>query len=272
MNQKEIDERIARGRSFAHVQPEEADFRSDQELGRPQPPLFREPVSSEQIPLTMDFSGLAVDSDFLHIVNSRASHRVYTDQKMTLTQLSWLLWCTQGVKSIRGRAYATLRTVPCGGARHEFETYLVLRDVEGVPAGLYHYLPQTHRLECLSHPENLSGLISASLDGQAWAARAQAVFYWSFVCRRAEWRYGIYAHRFALIDAGYISENLYLACTAVGLGGCAIGALEEDACNRAFGLDGQEEFILLAHPVGTVQPRDQQKEADFYAFVKEQNL
>ena len=90
--------------------------------------------------------------------------------------------------------------------------------------------------------------------------------------RRAEWRYGIYAHRIALIDAGYISENLYLACTAAGLGGCAIGSLDEPLCNQAFGLDGEEEFIILAHSVGTIRPQDAQQEADFYAFVREQNL
>ncbi len=33
---------------------------------------------------------------------------------------------------MRSRAYATLRTVPSGGARHAFETYLVVRYVEGL--------------------------------------------------------------------------------------------------------------------------------------------
>ena len=49
---------------------------------------------------------------------------------MSLLQLSFLLWATQGVKSIRGKSYATIRTAPCGGARHPFQTYLLVRQVE----------------------------------------------------------------------------------------------------------------------------------------------
>ena len=58
---------------------------------------------------------------------------------MSLLELSYMLWTCQGVKQIRGKKYATLRTVPSGGARHGFELYFVCQNVEGLTPGTYHY-------------------------------------------------------------------------------------------------------------------------------------
>ncbi|MBR2812883.1 MAG: SagB/ThcOx family dehydrogenase [Solobacterium sp.] len=272
MNEKEIQERIRAGRDFMRPAVWDEDYMTDQEMKKPQPPLVKETAGREIISLPRNLEDLPLEGNFLQIVNRRQSHRVYTQDFMTLLQLSFLLWTTQGIKEIRGKRYATLRTVPCGGARHEFETYLFIRRVEGVKPGYYQYLPMTHQLALLEEEENGEAFITESLEGQEWAAKASVIFYWSVVPYRAEWRYGMYAHRVALIDAGYISQNLYLACTALGLGGCAVGSLDEKLCNKAFGLDGSEEFMILAHPVGSVSEADLQAEKDFYAFLKEQDL
>ena len=276
MEETKIRELINRGRAFTKPSYSEEyndeTYYTDQELKKQQPPLVKEPNGKKTIDLPMDFTALNINNDFLNVINSRASHRVYTEETMTLTELSYLLWCSQGIKEIRGKAYATLRTVPCGGARHEFEVYLTLQNVEGVPNGFYHYLPMSHKLELIKEQEDLKDFISESLQEQVWAAKANAVFYISAVYYRAEWRYGIYAHRVLLIDAGHITENLYLASTSIHLGGCAIGAVVDSIANEAFGLDGIEECIIYAHPIGKVSVSDKEKEQDFYAFVKEQGL
>ena len=273
MNQKLIDELIQKGRDF--MKPtlgQYPDYESDQDLHKPQPPLVKEKTSTVLIPLPTNYSDLPIHNDFLLIINRRESHRVYTEETMSLLELSYLLWCTQGVKDIRGKSYATLRTVPCGGARHEFECYMVIQNVEGLKNGFYHYLPMEHQLELLKEEENIKPFITESLQGQAWANKANVVFYYSMVSYRAEWRYGIYAHRIALVDAGHITQNVYLASTSINLGSCAIGAVNGTLCDEAFGLDGNEEFIFYAHTVGTISEADKQKEKDFYRFVKEQGL
>ena len=269
-----VRERIAAGRALfgnASAEPE-GEYHTDQELKRPQPPLAKAPMVARALELPKDFSALPIDGDFLSIVNRRRSHRVYTDEPITLTQLAYLLWCTQGVKSIRGRAYATLRTVPGGGARHPFECYLAVRRVEGLRPGVYHYLPLSHQLECLGTPAGLEAMIGRSLQGQRWAEKASVVFYYSCVFYRAEWRYGIWAHPTVLIDSGHVTENLYLAATSIGLGGCAVAAVDGPEANRAFGLDGVEETVFYAMPVGTVRPEDREAEDAFYAFVKHEGL
>ena len=275
MDEKLIQERIRQGRAFISGFGDDTgleDYQSDQDLKKPQPPLTKAPMTDQALELPNDFEKLSIDGDFLHIINTRRSRRNYTEAPMSLLQLSYLLWCSQGVKSVRGRAYATLRTVPSGGARHPFETYLAIQNVTGLQDGLYHYLPMKHRLEFLGCPEDLRGLISRSLCEQDWAVKANVVFFYSCVFYRGEWRYGIWAHGPMLMDSGHVTENLYLAATSIGLGGCAIAAVDPEAANPAFSLDGKEECIFYAMPVGTVPEDPLGEEETFYAFVREQNL
>lgn len=261
---------ILRGREFVRGIQMEEDYLTDQELHLPQPPLVKGRMSEESHKLPVDFEHLSVKKDFLEIINRRRSNRVYTQEGMSLLALSYLLWCTQGVKDIRGKAYATLRTVPSGGARHPFECYMIIQRVEGLKPGLYHYLPMDHEIEWLGDLENAKEFIPKSLGDQKWTAKGDVIFYYSFVCYRAEWRYGGFAHRVVLLDAGHVTENLYLACASLGLGTCAVGALDGAIADQAFGLDGKEEFIFYGQPVGTVHEKNEQKEKDHYRFVEEE--
>lgn len=267
---------IQKGRAFTRGyqenDPYAQDFESDQDLRKPQPPLVKPAMTDKKIELTQDFSQLDLKQDLMALIRDRHSSRVYTGEAITQTQLSFLLWATQGIKAIRGKSYATLRTVPCGGARHEFETYLLIRQVEGLQPGAYHYLPMEHALEFLHPVDNIEEAITNSLSSQKWAEKANVIFYWSMIPYRAEWRYGIYAHRVAMIDVGHVGQNLYLACTGTGLGTCAIAAFSHEVCSELFGLDGEEEYIVYTAPVGTVRESDRAAEQAFYRFVEEEGL
>lgn len=254
--------------------PNLADFESDQERKLPQPPLTKAPMRPEsaRIALPLAFENVELEKDLFSVLRDRKSARIYTNQTMSLSQLSFLLWATQGVKALRGKAYATLRTVPSGGARHTYETYLVVLNVEDLQPGTYHYLPMEHALEFLDPVPDPADAIGRLLNGQKWAAKANVVFFWAADIRRAEWRYGIYAHRTALIDAGHIGQNLYLAATGLGLGTCGIAAFSHEDCCDQFELDGEQEFVVYAAPVGTIRPEDQEEELCFYRFVQEEGL
>ena len=281
MEEKQVREQIEKGRAFlksqdtAEREKNGGGYKTDQELKKPQPPLVKAPMTDNRVDLPRNFETLGLQDNLLELLKKRKSSRVYTQENMSLLQLSFLLWAAQGIKSIRGRSYATIRTAPCGGARHPFETYLLVRQVEGLLPGVYHYLPMTHQLELLSAQEDPQALLDfaeESLCGQRWAAKANVVFYWSFVPYRSEWRYGIFAHKLIMADVGHVGENLYLACAALGLGTCGIGAYDQALCDKTFRLDGEEEFVVYAETVGTVKPQDEQAEQAFYSFVKEQGL
>lgn len=254
MEEKEIKARIQYGRSFMKYDDsiELHDVLSDQQQKKPQPPLCKDAISDEIMALPKNYDELKIDRSFTDILLARKSDRVYTQKSISLLELSYLLFMTQGVKEIRGNNYATLRPVACGGARHEFETYLLVKSVEGLKPGKYHYLPMTHELEYLGPIENIGETIDKSVAGQTWAVKSSVVFYWSIIPYRCEWRYSFDAHRAALMDAGHIGQNMYLASTALGLGTCTLASFDRKYCDELFGLDGEEEFTVYAAPVGTL--------------------
>lgn len=247
-------EQIAANRDFCKSPFAQEREPSDQQKRLPQPPLCKPAQSEQRIALSRDFRPVMTETDFLTILQNRTSQRFYKDEEMTLDQLSFLLWATQGVKSIRGNHYATLRTVPSGGARHPFETYLAVRKVTGLCAGVYHYLPLEHALEPVGPLENPQEQITAAMHGQKWAGGCAVAFLYSFVPYRAEWRYSTSAHRVALIDAGHVVQNLYLACEAVGCGTCAVAAIDQEVADALCRVDGKDEFIVYAAPVGLSDP------------------
>ena len=56
----------------------------------------------------------------------------YTDESLTIQELAYLLWATQGVRKVTMGGKGSLRTVPSSGGRNPFETYLAINRVRGV--------------------------------------------------------------------------------------------------------------------------------------------
>src|SRR5690554_5887515 len=94
---------------------------SDQELELPQPPLERSyPQDATLIDLTPIEQIKPNELDLQTAIHERQSVRKYSRQPMSMEELAYLLWCTQGVKRVSPRP-ATMRTVPSAGARHALE-------------------------------------------------------------------------------------------------------------------------------------------------------
>lgn len=224
---------------------------SDQQKSLPQPPLEK-PVSIDakciDLPQVKNFT-LYQDSLF-SAINKRMSRRAYAKENLSLEELSFLLYATQGVKSIKGDKYATIRTVPSGGARHAFETYLVVQRVEGLKKGIYRYLALSHQLEFLFEDKNSIEHMRDYTLNQPYAGECAVTFIWSCMPYRGEWRYTLNAHKVMLLDAGHVCQNLYLACEGVGCGTCAIAAYDQKAMDDYLGLDGENEFVIYIAPVG----------------------
>ena len=182
-------------------------------------------------------------------IAQRESVRRYANKPLTLDELTFLLWCTQGVKRRAGEV-ATFRTVPSAGARHALETYVCAMRVTGLEPGVFRYLPIDHELVCELTADGLPGEVTTAALGQSFAGSAAAVFVWAAVPARMEWRYGEAAHKVIALDAGHVAQNLYLACEAIDAGTCAIAAYDQGASDRLLGVDGDEEFTIYMAPVG----------------------
>jgi SagB-type dehydrogenase family enzyme len=223
---------------------------SEQRRGLPQPPLeLAYPGGGQPIDLPEPESLSLGSIPLIQAINARRTVRHYSAEPLSLGELSFLLWCTQGVEERTDRP-ATLRPVPSAGARHAFETIVLANRVEGLPGGLYRFLAGEHRLAPLPAPDDITARLTAACREQDQVNASAATFIWVAVWARMRWRYGERGYRFLHLDAGHICQNLYLAAEAVGCGVCAIGGFDDEALNRELGLDGEELFAVYLGTVG----------------------
>ena len=226
---------------------------TDQRLGLPHPPLGKPtPPDARLYDLVPPEETRLGAMPVAEAMARRRSRRRFTPEPLSLDELSFLLWATQGVHEVFRGGLATRRVVPSGGARHPFETYLLINRVTDLGPGLYRYLALDHKLCFLRSDDSLAvGLEEACMD-QGFASKGAVAFIWSVVPYRTEWRYTIVSPKIIALDAGHVCQNLYLACEAIGAGTCAIGAYDQGKLDTLLGLDGQEEFSIYVAPVGKV--------------------
>lgn len=250
---------MMKGYTAAYVQAEP----TDQQQKLPFPMPLKETKGTEKIVLPLDFEDAVQDRGLFSLLKERESCRAYGEEAVSLKELSFLLWATQGVRRFAGRArQVTFRNVPSAGSRHPFETYLFIRNAEGIKPGIYHYLPAGHELEIWEENPDYARELTEALNGQEFAGTAPVTFVWSVLPYRTEWRYGWQSHKYMLLDAGHVCENLYLACEAVGCGTCAIGSYNQELLDELLGFapgpSGEKdyEFAVYAAPVGKKRMED----------------
>jgi SagB-type dehydrogenase family enzyme len=233
--------------------------RSDQQKGAAVPPLQKPSPAGARIIDLVDPGQIKLGNQPLFdIIRQRKSRRLFTDAFMTLEELSFLLFATQGVTRImydkKGTPHATLRTSPSGGARHPFETYLIINRVSGLDPGMYRYLALDHKLCFLYQDPDLSEKVSEGCCGQRFVGTGAVVFIWTAVPYRMEWRYqSLFASKIIAQDSGHLCQNLYLASEAIGCGTCAIGAYYQEKMDALVQVDGTDEFTIYVAPVGRIR-------------------
>lgn len=232
---------------------------SDQMMGVACPPVQRAPSEGAAlVKLPEVRQETLARNDLFAAIRNRQSRRKFTARPLSLDELSFLLWSTQGIKKILANGVATIRTVPSGGARHPFETYLAVNWVDGLKPGVYHYLPVEHQLELLFEDPDLIDQMKKCGVGQRFVGECAVNFIWSCIPYRGEWRYTIAAHKVMLLDAGHLCQNLYLACEAIGCGTCAVGAYNQKTVDEYLRLDGENEFVIYMSPVGKLADSEEE--------------
>jgi len=235
------------------TQRQTVDFsQTEQSRGLP-PPLLEKPVpvgaQCIALPLPETWAEITRQTTVAEAIAQRESRRNFSRDPLSLAELSFLLWATQGVRA-KELPWHALRTVPSAGCRHPFETYLAVSRVEGLAPGLYRFLPLSHQLVVLELREDLPrNLVRGSL-GQSFVGAGAVTFVWTVLPERTEWRYGAAAHKVIALDAGHLCQNLYLACEAIAAGTCAIAAYDQQLMDALVGVDGEDEFVIYLAPVG----------------------
>lgn len=183
-------------------------------------------------------SGRALDEDAF----SRVMHTVFG---------------VQATMELAPNSAVVKKTSPSGGGLHPTEAYLLVQRVAGIVPGLYHYHSGDHALEPIELPKppgpqpgaeapSWRALAERFVAGQHWFAEAQVLVILAPRFLRSFWKYRNHAkaYRALILDAGHLSQTLYLAATASGLGAFVTSAINEIEIERAFGLDPLDEGPL----------------------------
>jgi SagB-type dehydrogenase family enzyme len=144
-----------------------------------------------------------------------------------------------------------LRSTPSAGALYPFEVYLIVNNVEGLSQGIYHYALLKHALELVKSGDFSSNITDAGLE-QDMLGESDVTFVLSAIFDRTRHKYGERGYRYVYIEAGHISQNIYLQAVSLGLGSVSVGAFLDHKMNDLIGVDGRKEAVIYVHAIGTL--------------------
>jgi putative peptide maturation dehydrogenase len=183
-------------------------------------------------------------TDFDQLLARRATCRNFDAEKplpyALFAQLMERVFSAQSHVRVSDDTVFLKKTSPSGGGLHPIEAYLVVQNVEGVAPGLYHYHPIAHALEPLPAPDRpLHALAMAAVAEQHWFANAHVMVLLAPRYDRSFWKYRNHAkaHRAVILEAGHLSQTLYLSATEAGLAAYITCAINEVPLEQAFALD-----------------------------------
>lgn len=214
-------------------------------------PPFKTYPNSINIPLSLSWN--LEEARITPLIQHRRSLRKYSDKPLTLKDISFLLWASQGITAKVGNHF--FRTAPSAGALYPFETYLFVDFIDGLEKGIYHFNVEDFSLELLEEGDVSDKLASACLN-QKFIKAAPVTFVWSGVLSRCFGKYGERALRYILLDIGHVCQNILTGAEALGAGGCPIASFFDDEVNELLKLDTSDETCLYAASVGKKEQTD----------------
>lgn len=189
------------------------------------------------------------------VIADRHSTRKYAKTPITLEEVSYLLWATQGIKEFDDEWGWAKTVIPSAGMTHCLETYVYISsdivhigETTAVQKGIYRYLPIQQKLIEVNMNSDVQEKLNIAMHGQLFGA--SLVFLWTAYPYKLEYGYGTVAHKMVAIEAGHVCQNLYLAAESINCGCCAISAYYQDQADILVGADGEEEFVIYMATVG----------------------
>jgi SagB-type dehydrogenase family enzyme len=198
------------------------------------------------IPLPRAIDPIATDT-LVALTAPPASAR----ERLTLERLTALLYFSAGVtkkKTYPGGGEVLFRAAASTGALYQTEVYVAAGDVEGVPAGLYHFSPGDFVLRRLRDGDVRGNLAEAAAD-DSLGGRA-AIIVLSAIYWRNTWKYQARGYRHLFWDSGTMLANLVAVANAIGAGPRIVTGFVDADVNRVLALDPDREAALELVAVG----------------------
>jgi len=146
----------------------------------------------------------------------RRSVRSFKHKKLTLQEISQLLWSAYGVTEQKN----LFKTTPSAGATYPLEIYYLTEN------GIYHYLPEEHAVELVKQGDLRKELVSSVLE-QEFVFNASINIIICAVYERTTLYYGNRGVRYVHFEIGHCAQNLCLQAISLGLDSVCIGAFDD---------------------------------------------
>lgn len=168
---------------------------------------------------------------------TRRSIRSFDEKELNLEQISQILWAAQGITDKEGH-----RTAPSAGALYPLELYIVKKD------GVYHYVPEGHKMELILKGDLRKELKEICL-GQQWIEDAPVDIVITGVYKRTTIKYSERGVRYVHLEAGTACQNILLQAVSLGLGAVPVGAFHDNQVQEILNLE-KEEIPFFVIPIG----------------------
>lgn len=176
----------------------------------------------------------------------------FSRSSITLKELSFLLWCSQGYRKIAG-GDLMIRNVPSSGSRYPIETYFVAGEVVGLETGLYRYLPHSHQIVVERVDSDLPFALGTASMNFKLITRAAITFLWVGIPYRSTWALGNRGYRSVLIEVGHICQALIMASSCIGYRVHPIDLFHDQMMIQLAGLDPETQWPLYVGAVGKLE-------------------
>lgn len=160
----------------------------------------------------------------------RRSERKYTDREISTQTLSTLLWAACGISDPKTGKI----TAPSAVNMQDIKIYVCTKD------GVCLFNAKDNLLIKVSDKDLRDAI--AGRQSFAKAAPVSLVLVSTKDSERAP------NDRYGAMDAGYVSQNIYLACTALGLKTVARATMDFDTLKRELNL-ADTSYLELNHPI-----------------------
>ncbi|NOX62159.1 MAG: SagB/ThcOx family dehydrogenase [Chloroflexi bacterium] len=196
-------------------------------------------------------------------IRARRSIREMSGKPMDLQTLSTILFYANGTTgdfilasettdalpehSLGADFVGKLRAAPSGGGLYPIYLYIVARNVKDLEDGLYIYLPLSHALHTVRTFDEQDKEAFANLA--QWgvninSAKVNLAIFFVYSLFENSRKYGDQGATFAIIEAGEMSQNMHLCCTALNLASCDIGGYEKSLSEQFLGVDGLSKHVI----------------------------
>ncbi|MEA9976861.1 MULTISPECIES: SagB/ThcOx family dehydrogenase [unclassified Pseudomonas] len=171
------------------------------------------------------------------LLSKRRSVRSFSQEKLSLAALESILVAGQGCTSVDGK-----RSAPSAHALHPLMLTVVIHQVEGLSSGVYAFDSKSGRISRNRDPIKNGLLNAAALGDERWLEEAPAVIVIAadrdlailhFADQQAD---GLRGARYVDFEAGAVTQNMYLATTAAGLGGVVVMGFDDIKMKDVLGL------------------------------------